>query len=262
MSDTPFDLEGRVALVTGAAQGIGAAIAEELTRGGATVVVGDLQDEAGRTTAERLSGAAHEGGGAVEYRRLDVTDGAAVAEVADAVVDRHGHVDVLVNNAGVAESAPTLELDDATWNRTIAIDLTGSFLCAREFGRRMAEGGNGGAIVNVSSIAAFKAVRPERHLAYDVAKAGVAQMARVLAAEWAPLGIRVNAIAPGYTETPILQEVGQTDPGTMEAWLSQVPQRRLIQPAEIARVVAFLASDSASAVTGHVLFADAGYSAW
>lgn len=260
MSTTPLDFEGRVAVVTGAAQGIGAAIAEELARGGATVVVGDLQEETGRSLAERLT---DETGGRAEFRRLDVTDGPAVAEAARAVAGDHGRVDALVNNAGVAESAPTFELDDATWNRTIAIDLTGSFLCAREFGRLMADQDPaGGSIVNVSSIAAFKAVRPEKHLAYDVAKAGVAHMARVLAAEWATHGIRVNAIAPGYTETRILQEVGQTDPGTLESWLSQVPQGRLIQPQEIAHAVAFLASDHASAVTGHVLSADAGYSAW
>lgn len=257
-SKAPFGFDGEVAVVTGAAQGIGAAIAEELARGGATVVVGDAQEKQGRATADRLSN----DGGRAEFRRLDVTDGSAVAAVADAIVEAHGRVDVLVNNAGVAESSPALELDDATWDRTIAVDLTGTFFCARELGRRMADGGRGGAIVNVSSIAAFKAVRPERHLAYDVAKAGVAQMARVLAAEWAGYGVRVNAIAPGYTETPILREVGQTDPGTLDAWLGQVPQGRLIQPAEIARVVAFLASDVASAVTGHVLFADAGYSAW
>lgn len=259
MDATPFDFEGQVAVVTGAAQGIGAAIAEKFVHGGATVVVADLQEGAGSALAERLTS---ETRGRAEFRKLDVTDGFEVSKVADAVAEAHGRVDVLVNNAGVAESASTFELDDATWNRTIAIDLTGSFLCAREFGKLMAERRTGGSIVNVSSIAGFKAVRPERHLAYDVAKAGVAQMARVLAAEWAPLGVRVNAIAPGYTETPILREVGQTDPGTLEEWLSQVPQGRLIQPAEIARVVAFLASKQASAVTGHVLLADAGYTLW
>ena len=222
-------------------------------------MVADVQDQVGQAAAERLT---EKGVGRAEYRRLDVTDGASVAAVADAIVRAHGRVDVLVNNAGIAESSPTFELDEATWQRTIDIDLTGSFLCPREFGRRMSEGGNGGAIANVFSIAGFRAVRPENHLAYDVAKAGVAQMARVLAAEWAAYGIRVHAVAPGYTETQILREVGRTDPGTMKAWLGQVPQGRLIQPQEIAGVVAFLVSAQASSVTGHVLFADAGYSAW
>ena len=221
-------------------------------------MVADVQDQVGQAAAERLT---EKGAGRAEHRRLDVTDGASVAAVADAIVRAHGRVDVLVNNAGIAESSPTFELDEATWQRTIDIDLTGSFLCAREFGRRMSEGGNGGAIANVSSIAGFRAVRPENHLAYDVAKAGVAQMARVLAAEWAGYGIRVHAVAPGYTETQILREVGRTD-GTKKAWLGQVPQGRLIQPQEIAGVVAFLVSAQASSVTGHVLFADAGYSAW
>lgn len=257
MGTTPFDFGGKVTVVTGAAQGIGAEIAGELARGGATVVIGDVQPETGTATAERLTA---ESSGWAEFRRLDVTDSAAISEVASSVMETHGRIDVLINNAGIAESSPTLELDDKTWQRTIDIDLTGSFLCAREFGRRMVDGG--GAIVNVFSIAAFKAVRPERHLAYDVAKAGTAQMARVLAAEWAEYGIRVNAIAPGYTETQILREVGQTDPDTLETWLNQVPQHRLIQPSEIAQTVAFLASEHASAITGHVLLADAGYTLW
>lgn len=259
VSVNPFDFDGKVAVVTGAAQGIGAAIAEQLVHGGAKVIVGDLQEEAGRETAERLSN----GSGNAEFQRLDVTDGAGVTEFADAVVKAHGRVDILVNNAGIAESSPALELDDATWRQTLEIDLTGSFLCAREFGRCMASSEPpGGAIINISSIAAFKAVRPEKHLAYDVAKAGVAHMTRVLGAEWIEYGIRVNAVAPGYTETQILHDVGQTDPGTMENWLSQVPQGRLIQPAEIAQVVAFLASNQASAITGHILLADAGYMLW
>jgi NAD(P)-dependent dehydrogenase (short-subunit alcohol dehydrogenase family) len=259
LSTTPFDFDGKVAVVTGAAQGIGVEISRELASGGATVVVGDVQEETGRETADRLK---DETGGLVEFHKLDVADSSAVSTTADAVVEAHGRVDVLVNNAGVAESSAALDLDDATWQKIVGINLTGTFLCAREFGRRMVGTGEGGAIVNVSSIAGFKAVRPEQHLAYDVTKAGVAQMARVLAAEWASHQIRVNAIAPGYTETQILRDVGQSDPGTLESWLDQIPQHRLIQPPEIARVVAFLASDSASAITGHVLFADAGFSVW
>ena len=259
MSTTPFDFGGKVAVVTGAAQGIGVEIARELASGGATVVIGDVQEEAGSSTADRLT---DETAGLVEFRELDVADSSAVSNVADAVMGAHGRVDVLVNNAGVAESSAALDLDDATWQRIIAINLTGTFLCTREFGRRMAGTDKGGAIVNVSSLAGCKAVRPERHLAYDGTKAAVAQMARVLAAEWADHNIRVNAIAPGYTETQLLRDVGQSDPGTLESWLDQIPQRRLIDPSEIARVIAFLASDSASAITGHVLFADAGFSVW
>jgi NAD(P)-dependent dehydrogenase (short-subunit alcohol dehydrogenase family) len=142
LSTTPFDFDGKVAVVTGAAQGIGVEISRELASGGATVVVGDVQEETGRATADRLT---DETGGLVEFRKLDVADSSAVSTTAGAVVEAHGRVDVLVNNAGVAESSAALDLDDATWQKIVGINLTGTFLCAREFGRRMADAGEGGA---------------------------------------------------------------------------------------------------------------------
>jgi len=245
-----------VAVVTGAAGGIGAAIAAELSAGGATVVVADL-DEAGATAvAERLGGSAR----GVHARRLDVTDGDEVAETAREIVDALGRVDVLVNNAGMSYDAPALDHDDATWQRALAVNLTGAFYCAREFARQMRA--SGGSIVNISSASGFKKNRPELHVGYDVAKAGVAHMTLALGAEWAPLGIRVNAVAPGYTATPMLEAVDRSAPGRLEQWLEQIPQGRLIEPAEIAQVVAFLASDAASSITGQTVLADAGYTAW
>ncbi len=259
-STSPFDFRGKVAVVTGATQGIGAAIAEELARGGATVVIGARREPVGSALAERLT---EETNGKAEFRRLDVADSASISEAAEAVFGAHGRVDVLVNNAAIAENSPALELDNAAWDRTIATNLTGSFLCAREFGRRMVEGdGSGGAVVNVSSIRGFQVARPEKNVAYDAAKGGMNQMTRTLAAEWAPLGVRVNAVAPGYIDTPALQDVARVDPGAIKEWLSQIPQGRLIQPAEVARAVAFLASDHASAITGQVLLADGGYALW
>jgi NAD(P)-dependent dehydrogenase (short-subunit alcohol dehydrogenase family) len=249
------NLNGKIAVVTGAARGIGAATATVLAERGATIVVADILEDLGRESAEQIGG---HGDGGAEFRTMDVRDAEQVRAVAEDVVAEHGRVDLLMNNAGVVESSPTFDLDEATWAQTIAVNLGGPFLCSREFGRRMADGG-GGAIVNVSSIAGLKAVHPELHVAYDVSKAGVAQMTRSLAAEWAPLGIRVNAVAPGYTHTSILDEVGRTDPAILEDWLGQIPMNRLIQPEEIGRVVAFLLSDEASAITGHVLAADAGY---
>ena len=196
----------------------------------------------------------------LEDRVIVVTGGArGIGGATAAVLAAHGKVDGLMNNAGIVEDQSTFELDLEVWSRTLAVNLTGSFLCARELGRSMAATG-GGAIVNVSSIAGISATHPEVHLAYDVSKAGVAQMTRSLAVEWVGHGIRVNAVAPGYTHTQILDEVGSADPQTMSDWLGQIPTGRLIEPPEIATVVAFLLSDDASAVNGHILAADAGYS--
>lgn len=249
------EFTGKVAVVTGGAGGIGSATATVLAEKGATVVVADLDPVAGERLAAELSAATP---GTVVYRTLDVTDGVAVAALADDLVAEWGRVDLLMNNAGIVESSPTLQLTQAVWDRTIAVNLTGAFLCAREFGRVMAAAG-GGAIVNVSSIAGIRAVHPEIHVAYDVSKAGVAQLTRTLAVEWVSLGIRVNAVAPGYTRTPILDEVGRTDPAIVADWISQIPQRRLMEPRDIATAVCFLFSDAASAMTGHVLAADGGY---
>jgi NAD(P)-dependent dehydrogenase (short-subunit alcohol dehydrogenase family) len=246
-------LNGKTAVVTGAAQGIGAAVARKLTAQGARVIIADIQADAAR---ERASALAAETGAEVVAEQLDVTDSRAVSTLAES----SGPVDIVINNAGIATNAPTFDMTDEAWRRTLDINLTGTFLMCREFGRTMR--GRGGAIVNVSSIAGFKATRPEVHVGYDATKAAIIGLTRTLAAEWASEGIRVNAVAPGYSNTDILKAVGAESPETLEQWKTQVPQGRLIEPAEIAEVVAFLAAPSASAVTGHVLVADGGYTAW
>lgn len=249
------EFAGKVAVVTGGVGGIGRATAALLATKGATVVLADLDPVAGARHAAELTDTTP---GTVVFHRLDVTNGDEIAALADRLVTDHGRVDLLMNNAGIVESSPTLELATSVWDRTIAVNLTGAFLCAREFGRVMAVAG-GGRIVNVSSIAGLKVVHPEIHVAYDVSKAGVAQLTRTLAVEWAPLNIRVNAVAPGYTRTPILDAVGVADPDIVADWIRQTPQRRLMEPNDIAEVVCFLFSDAASALAGHVLAADGGY---
>ncbi len=249
-------LAGKVVVVTGGGRGIGAAISRRVLELGGKVVVTDLSEqEAGQTVAE-LNALAPD---SASFVRCDVRDSADVTLAASSACDVHGRIDGLVNNAGIVISSPTLEHTDEVWADTIAVNLSGAFYCAREFGRVM---GAGGSIVNISSIAGVKAVKPEMHVAYGTSKAGIAHMSRILAAEWAPRGIRVNAVGPGYTNTDILKAVGQTDPAIVADWISQIPLHRLIEPVEIANVVCFLLSDDSSAVTGHLLMADAGYSVW
>ena len=250
----PYGLGGLVAVVTGAARGIGSEIARRLSELGARVVLAD-RSESVKDTAKALSA----GGADVGAMILDVTDSASVEDAVGSVLAKHGKVDILVANAGIAFERKATEHTDDDWRAVMGVNLDGVFYCARAFARPMLDAGQG-AIVAISSIAGVKAVRPEVHVGYDVSKAAVAHMCRVLAVEWAKRGVRINAVGPGYTDTELLAEVGRTSPDTMALWLGDTPYGRLMRPAEIASAVAFLASDAASGITGHLLMVDGGYS--
>ena len=239
--------EDRVAVVTGAGQGIGRAIAVALAARGVRVVVTDRNTETGTAVAKEVGG---------DFLSLDVSDPRAVAGVAGEVVRCFDRVDVLVNNAGIAHEDAALDVTDEVWHRVLDVDLTGTFVACREFGRHFVRR-RSGSIVNISSIAAFIGSNPEYHVAYDVAKAGVSQLARSLAVEWARYGVRVNAVAPGRTRTPILDTVGMDDPRRMTQWIDQIPMGRLLEAEEIAAAVAFVALD-AGAMTGQTLLVDGG----
>ncbi|MEV0904321.1 SDR family NAD(P)-dependent oxidoreductase [Streptomyces hokutonensis] len=239
--------DDRVAVVTGAGQGIGRAIALALAARGVRVVVTDRNTETGTAVAKEVGG---------DFLSLDVADPRAVAAAADEVVRRFDRVDVLVNNAGIAHEDAALDVTDEVWHRVLDVDLTGTFVACREFGQHFVRR-RSGSIVNISSIAAFIGSNPEYHVAYDVAKAGVSQLARSLAVEWAQYGVRVNAVAPGRTRTPILDTVGMDDPRRMTQWIDQIPMGRLLEAEEIAAAVAFVALDG-TAMTGQTLLVDGG----
>ncbi|OPX13266.1 SDR family NAD(P)-dependent oxidoreductase [Mycobacterium sp. AT1] len=239
-------LQGRVAVVTGAGSGIGRAAADALNKLGANVIRAMRKPPASESD-ERID----------STLVLDVTSEDSVAAAVQTLLDRHGRVDVLVNAAGIVEDSETFDLSTQAWSATIETNLTGTFRCCRDFGRIMARGG-GGSIVNVSSIAAFVAGHPEKHVAYDVSKAGVTHMTRILGAEWAPLGIRVNAVAPGRVDTPLLRTITARRPGIVEDWESQAPTGRLVELREVADAIAFLAGSGSSGMTGQTLIVDGG----
>jgi len=250
-----YSLAGRTAVVTGAAGGIGSAITERLGGLGATVVLADAVD--------RVTDAAKEWadkGLKTKGVKFDVTDSKAVEKVAAQLNEEFGAIDILVANAGIAYESNTQDHSDEDWHRVMKINLDGVFFCVRSFGKRMVERKRG-SIVAISSIAGVKAVRPELHAGYDVSKAGVAHLCRVVGVEWAPFNVRVNAVGPGYTDTEMLRKVGMAQPEVLNMWLNDTPGKRLMKPAEIAATIGFLVSDAASGITGQNVMTDNGYSA-
>lgn len=249
-----YRLDGRVAVVTGAARGIGETIARQLGALGATVVLTDLNPDV-EVTARRLS----DEGLKADWLAFDVTDVAAVQAASETILAKHGRVDALVANAGISLERNAIEHTQEDWRRVMSLNLDAVFFTTQAFAKPMLAQGNG-AIVLISSISGVGISKPERHVSYDVSKAGVAHMARSLGVEWAKRGVRVNAVGPGYTDTEMLADVGRSRPEVMQAWLSDIPTGRLLRREEIASVVGFLLSDAASGVTGHLMMADHGYS--
>jgi NAD(P)-dependent dehydrogenase (short-subunit alcohol dehydrogenase family) len=242
-------LTGKWALVTGAGQGIGAAIAEALGAAGATVVCTDLIGTRAQATARHLS----ELGYPAHSHALDVTDSAAI----DALAASLPALDVLVCNAGIVSNTPAEAMSDAEWDRVIHVNLTGVFRTCRGFGRPMLAAGRG-SIVTIGSMSGQIVNVPQPQCHYNASKAGVHHLTKSLAVEWATRGVRVNAVAPTYIETPLLQGL-EDQPGLVSRWLEMTPAGRMGQPHEIASVVLFLASDASSLLTGTVIAADAGY---
>ncbi len=247
-------LDGRVAIVTGAASGIGYAIAERFLREGAKVVFGDVdvaKGEKAEIDLKRL--------GDARFVKCDVSRRLDVHNLLAAALDAFGDVDILVNNAGVVHGADFLDLKEEDFDRVLGINLKGSFLAGQAVARYMVEkvkkGGPAGVIINMSSINAVFAIANQ--VPYSISKGGVSQLTKVMALSLAPHGIRVNAIGPGSIMTDMLASVN-SDPSARAKILSRTPIGRIGEPREIAAIAAFLASDDASYITGQTIYADGG----
>jgi NAD(P)-dependent dehydrogenase (short-subunit alcohol dehydrogenase family) len=251
------DLSGRVAVVTGGGQGIGLASAQALGEAGAKVIVAELLPDRAENAVQELGRV----GVAAAAVTVDVTKSDQVDAACARIEKEHGPVSVLVNNAGVAKSNVRAEdTSDEHWRFHIEVNLNGLFWCCRAFGRRMLERGRG-SIVNVGSMSGFIVNKPQPQSFYNASKAAVHHLTRSLAAEWGRRGVRVNAVAPTYIETP-LTRFGMEDEGLYPTWLEMTPMGRVGQPDEIASVVLFLASDASSLLTGSIVLADGGYTCW
>jgi NAD(P)-dependent dehydrogenase (short-subunit alcohol dehydrogenase family) len=246
-----LSLEGRTAFVTGGGQGIGEAVARTLAHYGARVMIGDLDRSIGGLVAAEING---------EFQELDVMDSGSVRTAIDTAVAWGGSLDIAVNCAGVRHNGDGESIPDEEWDHVFAVNTAGVYRSCREEGRAMLRAGRGGSIVNIASMSASIVNRPQNQSAYNSSKAAVVMITKSLAVEWAPRGIRVNSVSPGYTETA-MTAMSRKDPEKVAAWTSRTPMGRLAKPMEIAAAVLFLASPAASFVAGHDLLVDGGYTA-
>lgn len=247
-------LAGKTAIVTGAAGGIGYAIAERFAGEGINVVIADVDRAKGEAAAARLAAS-----GNVKFVQCDVSSSADVGRLVETAISAFGDIDILVNNAGIVHGADFLDLAEADFDRVLGVNLKGSFLVGQAVARHMADrvksGGRPGAIVNMSSVNAVFAIANQ--VPYSVSKGGVSQLTKAMALGLAPYGIRVNAIGPGSIMTDMLASVN-ADPAARNRILSRTPLGRIGEPSEIAAIAVFLASDEASYITGQTIYADGG----
>ncbi len=245
-------LDGKVAVVTGAARGIGLACARRFAADGARVIMADILGEDGESQARALREAGHD----ARFLQGDLTERSAVDALIAFAVDQFGGVDILLSNAGIAKPTPFLEIADAEFDRVLAINLRAAFTGGQAAARQMVAQGRGGVIINMSSVNALLAI--PGLVAYACSKGAMNQLTKVMAVELAPHGIRVVAIGPGTILTELARDAVLNDPAAREKVLSRTPIGRAGEPEEIASVASFLASSDASYITGQTIYPDGG----
>jgi NAD(P)-dependent dehydrogenase (short-subunit alcohol dehydrogenase family) len=249
-----FDLKSSVVVITGAGSGIGRTTAVVFAHAGAVVVAVDVDLRACEETASQIAAQ----GGSITPLQADVSDEISVEKLFAVTVQQQKTIDIVVNNAGIAIRKPAIELPLADWERVVAVNMTGVFLCARVAARHMIASGRGGAIVNTASIMGMSGGGLYPNISYQATKGAIVNMTRALAVEWAPHKIRVNAVAPTYVRTPLIAPILERAE-LVERIQSMTPLRRLAEPEEVAAAILFLASPAASMITGHTLPVDGGF---
>ena len=251
--NNPFDLTGRTALVTGGNQGLGKAFARGLADAGASVVIAARNADRNRSVVEEFAA----DGITLSAITADITDAADIDRMVAETIEKVGKIDILINNAGTCYHNPAFDVTEQEWDDVFNLNVKALWRTTRAVGAHMVELG-GGSVVNIGSMSGLIVNRPQWQPAYNASKAAVHHLTKSLAVEWAPLNIRVNAVAPGYVKT----EMAPVDrPEFQRYWVEDTPQQRYALPEEIAPSVVFLASDAASFTTGTVLSADGGYTA-
>jgi NAD(P)-dependent dehydrogenase (short-subunit alcohol dehydrogenase family) len=253
MMDDPFDLQDRVAIVTGASSGLGVTFARGLAQAGAKVVAAARRKE----RLDALVGELEKEGFGASAVACDVTDARSVDRMVQSALERFGRIDVLVNNAGVSVNLPAEEEPVEDFNRVMEINVTGTFLCAQRCGRIMLDAGRG-SIINIASMLGFVGSAPLAQASYTASKGAVVNMTRELAAQWARRGVRVNALAPGYFPSEMTADLFETESGK-NFMLRRTPMRRPGRPEELIGPLLLLASDAGSYITGQTIIVDGGW---
>ena len=247
-------LEDKIAIVTGAGRGLGREIAIGMAEAGADVVVIDRLKKEGEETVGEIKNLGREAI-AVES---DVTKEEDVKRSVQTVIDKFGKIDILVCNAATANWAPAEDMEMETWQKLMDVNLNGVFLYCKWVGKEMKKKKKG-SIINVASMSAYVVNTPQKQCHYNTSKAGVIQLTKCLAYEWAPYNVRVNVVSPGYMMTPLLK---LADKKLLDEWISFTPQKRIADPSELKGIFVFLASQAASYFTGSSIIADGGYTLW
>jgi NAD(P)-dependent dehydrogenase (short-subunit alcohol dehydrogenase family) len=251
-----FSLAGQVGIVTGGGQGLGKVFCRAFAEAGADLVVAEINSETGPDTVAELQRM----GCRALFCQTDVSDRASVQSMVERCLGEYGRIDFLMNNAGITKWCEAEKVSEEDWRAVIDVNLNGLFFCCQAVAPAMIEKGKG-SIVNIASMSGLIVNRPQPQASYNTSKAAVIHLTKSLAAEWAPQHIRVNAIAPGYMDTPMAQPFFE-DPHYGGLWMDAIPMKRPGKPEELAPVAVFLASEASSYVTGTTIVVDGGYTAW